>query len=331
MFTKYTKIYNLIRKHKKIYIARHIGPDPDALASQIALKDAILETFPNKEVYAIGASVSKFKYFGKLDKVDEIDYENGLGITLDVPDIKRIDGFDVTKFKKSIKMDHHPLVDKYGVVEIVDPTASSACEILLEFIKYSQMKASKKVAENIFLGIVSDSNRFLFASTTPKTLKLVAKLITKYDIKPQELYKKLYARPLSDLRLMGYIASNLVVTENKFAYIKLEEKKLKEIGTDSTSASNMVNDFNNINEILTWMFVTMDDKQPLYKANVRSRGPIINEICSRYNGGGHRYACGARIKEKKDVDKLIKELDTLCKEYQEDLSKEIKTTPEEEK
>ena len=39
MFTKYTKIYNLIRKHKKIYIARHIGPDPDALASQIALKE----------------------------------------------------------------------------------------------------------------------------------------------------------------------------------------------------------------------------------------------------------------------------------------------------
>lgn len=327
MFRKYSKIYNLIKRYKKIYIVRHIGPDPDALASQIALKDTIKETFPNKEVYALGASVSKFKYFGKLDKVDEIDY-NALAITLDVPDIRRIDGLDITKFKHSIKIDHHPVVDKYATVEVIDINASSTCEMLLELVIRSKLKANKQAAENLFMGIISDSNRFLFDSTSPKTFKLIAKLIKDYDLSISELYAKLYTKPLSDIRLMGYIATNLVVTDNKFAYIKLDEKKIKELGADSASASNMINDFNNISEVLVWMFVTQDEKGELYKVNVRSRGPIINEICSNYNGGGHKFACGAKIADKKDVDKLIEELDKHCKDYKKDINKTMELPKE---
>ena len=58
----YKKIFKLIKKYDEIVLARHIGPDPDAVASQIALRDSIKLTFPNKRVYAVGAGVSKFKY-----------------------------------------------------------------------------------------------------------------------------------------------------------------------------------------------------------------------------------------------------------------------------
>ena len=60
----YKSIYNEIKKFKVIYIARHIGPDPDAFGSQMALKKSIKLTFPEKEVYAVGASVSRFKFIG---------------------------------------------------------------------------------------------------------------------------------------------------------------------------------------------------------------------------------------------------------------------------
>ena len=82
----YKSIYNEIKRYKKIYIARHIGPDPDAFASQMSMKDTIKLTFPEKEVYAVGATVSRFKYFGKIDKVDNYDYENALLIVTDTPD-----------------------------------------------------------------------------------------------------------------------------------------------------------------------------------------------------------------------------------------------------
>ena len=49
------KIFNRIKKYNTIVIARHIGPDPDSLGAQIGLKDIIINNFPNKNVYAVGA------------------------------------------------------------------------------------------------------------------------------------------------------------------------------------------------------------------------------------------------------------------------------------
>ena len=49
----YKEIYKYIKKYNNIVIARHIGVDPDAMASQIALRDSIKLTFPEKNVYAM--------------------------------------------------------------------------------------------------------------------------------------------------------------------------------------------------------------------------------------------------------------------------------------
>ena len=53
----------------------------------------------------------------------------------------------------------------------------------------------------------------------------------------------------------------------------------------------------------------------IIKANIRSRGPIINEIASKYGGGGHKYASGARLKNWQDADNLIKDLDEITSIY----------------
>ena len=94
------KIYRKIKEYDKIVIARHVGPDPDAIASEIALRDSIRLTFPKKEVYAVGLGVAKFKYYGILDKIDNEKIENPLLIVLDVPNIARVDGID--KDRKSV-------------------------------------------------------------------------------------------------------------------------------------------------------------------------------------------------------------------------------------
>ena len=103
-------IYKKIKENDIIILARHIGPDPDALGSTIGLKDIIKATFPKKEVYTIGAAASKFKYIGTVDKVSEDIFPKALLIVLDTPDLKRIDGVkDISVFKDVIKIDHHPV------------------------------------------------------------------------------------------------------------------------------------------------------------------------------------------------------------------------------
>lgn len=310
------KIYNEIKKFDTIYLVRHIGPDPDAISSQIALRDIIKYTFPEKKVYAIGQSVSKFKYIGKLDRIDDnISYENSLIITLDVPNKARVDGISVDNFKHVIKIDHHPFVEKFSDLEYIDVDACSTTEVLLDLVNNTKFKINKEIARTLMIGIISDSNRFLFKPTDHKVLHKVADLVEKYDLNLQEIYEPIYMRPISEIRLMGYIYSNLHVTKNKFAYIVLENDIVASFNGDASSASNMVNELSYIEDFYVWLFVTYDEKNEIYKISIRSRGPVINELASKYNGGGHAFSSGARCKTMDEVNALIADFDSLTREY----------------
>ena len=172
----YKNILRIISKYDDIVIARHIGPDPDAIASEIALRDSIKLTYPKKKVFAVGSSVSKFKYFGSLDKVDDSKLNKPLLIILDVPNKSRIDGINYDNYDYVIRIDHHPNVEKLSNIELVDENASSTCELIVDLINNTKLKMNKSIASNLFLGIVADSDRFLLSYTTTKTFTLATKL-----------------------------------------------------------------------------------------------------------------------------------------------------------
>ncbi len=312
---KYKKIYKIIKKYKRIVIARHIGADPDALGSEIALKDIISSTFPDKEVYAVGYPASKFSYMGSLDKMNEEYYKDSLLIVVDLPDKKRIDGVDPTKFSYSIKIDHHPYIETFCDYEWIDDKASSTSQMIMELVFNSKLKMTKFAAERLYLGLVSDTNRFLFSYTTTKTFDLVSKLIKETSIDFTSLYSNLYLRPLKEIRFYGFLVNNLIVTENGFGYVKITEDILKEYNVDAATAGNMVNEFNFIDEIISWGTFTFDKNRNVIRGSLRSRGPIVNEVASHYNGGGHIYASGCRLTDFDEVDKLVSEMDSVCKEY----------------
>lgn len=311
-------IFKKIKEFDTIYIARHIGPDPDALGSTIGLREIIKETFPKKKVRVIGASAAKFKFMGELDKTNEEEFKDALLIVLDTPDLKRIDGVkDINKFKYVIKIDHHPSVDDFGDIAWIDDNESSVCQMIMELTYETKLKINKYAAERLFMGLVSDTNRFLFYYTTPKTMEITSKLINDTKIDFTSLYKDLYARPLSEIRLQGYMFQNMIVTDNGFAYLKLTDEIISQFKADPASSGNLVNNFNNINEVLVWVVFTEDNKQNLIRVNARSRGPEINKVLEKYNGGGHKFASGARLKDFDMMKNLIDDLDELCKNYKE--------------
>lgn len=311
----YKQIFKVIKKYDTIVIARHIGADPDALGSQFALKEIILKTFPNKKVYAVGNPASRFKFFGNNEKIDNIDTTKGLLIVLDTPDIKRIDGVSLNNFEYVIKIDHHPIIDKYANIELIDEDSCSTSQLILEFIFNNKIEINKEIGEKLYLGIVGDTDRFLHDYTSSKTFCLVTRLLEETNIDFTSLYKVLYQRPISEIRFEGYIYQNLILTENGVAYIKITDRKLKEFGVDSAAAGNMINDLKFVNEIIVWVFLTEDIKSNLIRANIRSVGPYINDVATKFGGGGHKYASGVKLKTWDDSDKLINELDELVKNY----------------
>lgn len=311
----YKQVFEKIKEYDNVVIARHIGADPDALGSQFALKNIILELFPDKKVYAVGNPASRFKFFGSQDKIDNLNTNKSLCIVLDTPDIKRIDGADINNFEFVIKIDHHPIIDKYANIEIIDDNACSSSQLILEFVYENNIKLSKDSAEKLFLGIVGDTDRFLHDYTSPRTFELVTRLLKDTNIDFTKLYGYLYQRPIAEVRFEGYIYQNLILTENGVAYVKLTDKLMKEYSVDSAAAGNMINDLKFVNEIIVWVFLSEDIKSNLIRANIRSVGPYVNDIATKYGGGGHKYASGVKLKSWEDADKLIKDLDIITKEY----------------
>lgn len=311
----YKEIYKAIKKYDEIVIARHTGADIDALGSQLAMQEIIKETFPEKKVYVIGAYSSKFKFVGQLDREEDLKLENPLLIVLDTPKTSRIDTLDLSKYSFKIKIDHHPLEEKFGDIELVNDKSSSACEVVIDLCNNTKLKMNKIAAERLFMGIVSDTNRFMYPSTGYETMNKAAKLIEEYGVNPPELYEKMYLRDLVELRFEGYMLQNLKVTKNKVAYIKITDEIQKEFKVDAATPSNMIGSLSYINDFIVWVTFSEDKKQNLVRVSIRSRGPVINTIAMQYNGGGHKLASGVRLPDFTLSDALIDDLDKLCKEY----------------
>lgn len=309
------QIYKQIKKYNKIILARHVGADPDALGSTLGLKEAILCTFPKKQVFVVGAPAQRHKYMGELDKFTDDMYENSLLIVLDTPNIQRIDGVDVSKFKTKIKIDHHPFVEKFADIEWVDDTASSASQLVIELIKNTKLKINESGASKLYIGLICDTNRFLYNYTTAKTFELVSYIIKKTNMNFTSLYPNMYMRSLDELKFQSYIINNIKITENGFGYVKLGQDVLDEFKIDASTAANVVNNLNYINEMYSWAVFAYDKVNNYIRGSIRSRGPIINEVATKYNGGGHIFASGVRPPNFDVVDDIIKDLDKVCLEY----------------
>ncbi len=313
----YNEIVDKIKEYDNIVITRHVGVDPDALCSQLALRDSIKLTYPEKKVLAIGTGSQKFAHFGRLDKYEKLD--NALLIVCDTPDKKRVDTAVLDDYSYIIKIDHHPFIESFGGLEVIEDDKTSACEIIMKIIEDTELKCSKEIAELLYMGLVSDSNRFLFNSATSNTFQRVANYLRDYDFDLSSIYNKLYLRPLSEVRLEGYISLNMKVTENKLGYVIITNDIINEYGVDSASAGNMVNDFNYIKEILVWATITEDVKNNQYRISIRSRGPEINKIAERHNGGGHKMASGVKCKSLDEALSVMRDLDSELKIYNEEI------------
>ena len=185
----------------------------------------------------------------------------------------------------------------------------------MQLIEETKLECNESIAKTLFIGLVSDSNRFLFNTCSPKTFSLVSTYLSKYKFDIQPIYQEMYKRPIKEVRFEGFISNNIELTENGVAYMKITDKMITDYEVDSASAGNMVNDFNFIEEALVWMTMTEDVKNEMIRVSIRSRGPEINKVAEKYHGGGHKMASGVKLKTFDEAMLIVKDLDKVCKKY----------------
>lgn len=307
------QIIEQIKQYDKIILHRHVRPDPDAYGSQAGLAEVIKASFPEKKVYTTGTPEPTLSFLHDLDEVKDEDFEDALIIVCDTANTDRIDDQRYKNGAKVIKIDHHPNEDAYGDLLWVDTSASSASEMIYELYlsgKDNGLNMSDAAARLIYAGIVGDTGRFLYPSTTQKTFDYAGELI-KYNFDRSALYNTLYEMDANVLKLQGYVLQNFHMSENGAAHIKLTKEKLAEFNAAPSEASLLVSTLGSVKGIRAWVFFIEEEKE--IRVRLRSKGPIVNELAKQYNGGGHPVAAGASIYEWTEAEEVIEKLEAICK------------------
>jgi len=240
-------ILEKINQYDTIILHRHMNPDPDAIGSQVGLKEIIQTNFPDKRVLATGFNEPTLAWMASMDTVTDEDYEGALVIVCDTANTPRIDDKRYTSGNFLIKIDHHPNDDAYGDFLWVDTDSSSTSELITLFALEQQLEISPEAARLLYAGIVGDTGRFLYPSTTSRTFEMVAHLRS-FDFDFAGLSRQMDSMSSKIAKLQGYVYDNLEIDENGASRVTLTQELLKHYQITDAEYRKIISEFEDQDE-----------------------------------------------------------------------------------
>ncbi|MBR6085727.1 MAG: bifunctional oligoribonuclease/PAP phosphatase NrnA [Spirochaetales bacterium] len=301
----------LIEKYETIIIHRHRNPDGDAIGSQTGLYNIIKDNYAAKRVYMVGDDCGRYGFIASqpMDGIEDCVYENALAVILDTSARPLISDSRYEKAAATLRIDHHLFVEKIADVEVTDTTYESCAGLVTQLAIESGLVVSRKAASALFAGMVTDSGRFRFDSTSAGTFRRAAFLMDR-GIDTDAIYSRLYTSTIEDMKLKAKFIEKIRFTEKSTAYIYTTEKELEELEISAFSASRgYVNTMADLKGVRVWAAFAESEEGIL--CELRSSGPDINAIAVKYGGGGHKKASGATLKDSESVDAMLHDLDEI--------------------
>lgn len=310
-------IFDRIAGADSIMLFRHIRVDGDCVGATKGLQEIIRQTWPEKSVYLIDNEHSDYLAFLGADDLPVVDeqYANALGIVIDVGNRERISNQKYALCKELIKIDHHIERDPYGDINWVEDWRSSACEMIAAFYEAFQdrLVLSKRAAECLYTGMVTDSGRFMYEGVTGDTMRL-AGLILDSGVDTETLYSHLYLRTFDELKFKAAIYENMQLTLNGVAWIHVDMDMQKHFGLTFETACTSISSLSDIKGVLCWL-AFIDTPEGEIRVRLRSRFAFINTIAEKYHGGGHACASGATVYSADEMQSLIQDADEHIRQY----------------
>ena len=236
-------------------------------------------------------------------------------ICVDFNDLKRIDGakpFVEQSHAKKILIDHHLSPEAFADVTISHPEISSSSELVFRLICRMGFfqNITKACAESIYVGMMTDTGNFSYASQSPEIYHIISELLSK-GIDKDNIYRLVYNTYSENrMRLMGFclVEKMKLYKEQRTAVISLSLDELARFDYQVGDAEGFVNIPLSIEGIDISVFVREDVKK--VKMSFRSQGTFpVNKMASTYfNGGGHLNAAGGEsyLSLAETLDKLEK-------------------------
>ena len=311
---KFDSILEKIRAYDTIILHRHFRPDGDAMGSQLGLKAILMQNFPEKTVYVVGDEAAFFNFMddSSMDQIPDSAYDGALAIILDCGAASLISDDRWQKAASTVRFDHHLFSGKIADTEVVDSGYESCCGLVAHFAMECGLAVNPAAAKALYTGMLTDSGRFRYDSTTAQTFRLAAFLMEQ-EFDTNEIFRHLYADTFESKKMKALFLLKTQFTANRVAYIYTTAEELKELGISTFSASRgMVNTMSDIKGTDIWVNFTEADGGVL--CEIRSAGPNINPIAVKYGGGGHAKASGATVADRETAMQMLRDLDELTGE-----------------
>jgi phosphoesterase RecJ-like protein len=312
------QIHTLIKAEDSIVIFPHKRPDGDAIGTAFGLKRMIQATYPNKDVFVVGETSEFTKFIGEPETIEDDVFKDSLGILVDTANIDRMGDERFKMCGKTIKIDHHIQVESYGDIEYIDTTRPAAALIVLDLYEMfkDEYVLSKEAAEALFFGILTDTGRFKYSGVNGDTFRSVA-LLFDAGIDSQKIYQYLDTRTEAFTRYKGFVLQNYEKTENGVAYFKVLPEYLERFNVSLEEATSLVNELGAFEDSPIWALFA-EYEEGIVRCRLRSKGPAINGLANKYDGGGHAMASGASLGTWDRVDLILKDADAMAKAYKEE-------------
>ena len=292
-----------IRERERFLVTTHENPDGDALGSMLATKLALDQLGKDSVMYLAGDAPLPGEYGfmpldGLLRRLPE-DVSERVLLAVDCANESRLgpDPEVLQQVPLVVDIDHHHDNTRFGDVNLIDARASSTGELLRDLFEELDIELTPAIAEALYIALVTDTGRFQYTNTTPKSLRLAAELVEAgADLHRifQGVYEsvqfaklKLLARALE--RAQVYEGGRLVVSY-------LLRNDFSEVGAAEPYSEGIIDYLRAVEGAEMAVLIREPPRAagPLRRVSLRASHDEldVSAIARKSNGGGHRQAAG---------------------------------------
>lgn len=310
-----SEILKLINESNTILLMTHEQPDGDAIGSVMTFYHVLNNM--NKTVDILIPEVPPvFGFLASINKVvDRSNKDYDLAIIVDCATKERIGqtNNEFNRCKMSIVIDHHISNTKYGNVNYVETNVSSCCQVLYYLLKSQNFNFTKEIAEALITGMLTDTNGFGNDNVDRNTFMMTAELLDT-GINFHNIYYNVLAKKNKAQVLLTKLTFDRleILYDGKIAFSYITKNDFDNVGAIVGDHEGLVDIGRNIEGVEVSIFVREDDG---FRISFRSNGNVnVNKIATKFGGGGHTMAAGAKINasfeetKKMLIDETIKEL-----------------------
>ncbi|MCK4641711.1 MAG: bifunctional oligoribonuclease/PAP phosphatase NrnA [Candidatus Marinimicrobia bacterium] len=312
-----------LKTSRKVLLTTHVNPDGDGLSSEIAMYYCLRKMDIEVEIINDSALPDEYSFLDPENIIRQYDREKDRGrlnqfdliFTLDIGGVARLGklGEDLALLNIStICIDHHPENHISCSYKIVDEKSPATACLIYELMKQMNPEViDTKIAEALYVGLMTDTGSFRFENTTAKAMEIAAELI-RLGAKPADIFSNVYENYTRQrMKLLGVVLQKIQYEfEGKLAWFKVLGSDIQEAGATLDEVGGFTDFVRSIKGVeVSIMFLEV--RKNRVRVNFRSQGKVIvNEIARKFGGGGHFFAAGISLNDTLEdaVDKVLPEV-----------------------